>query len=280
MSDLFNYFVKAASAYKPDAAMRRGSYAQASDRGQYRSSTIGHQGLSRRTAAQLRQTHNLPAPGQQPTGPDAPMRGGNITQRGPRRPDVPSSPSPAPRPAAQPTQPPTVVGAPSTNPTAQPATASANQSSATVPGAPPARPGRLAALFSPHIPGVANLSDKAIRSRYVRGAHWNSLIGLDPELDKIIKEHPDQQVYNQMSQLGLNMYGDNSSQATAANTALQELDALRYRDDVARYNPLGDVLAATQGVGANATPEELALRQRPYSYAAARRQARPVMPRA
>ena len=280
MPDLFNYFVKAASTYKPDAAMRRGSYAQASDRGQYRSSTIGHQGLSRRTAAQLRQTHNLPAPGQQPTGPDAPMRIGNITQGGPRRPDVPSNPSPAPRPAAPAPQPSTVEGAPSTNPTAQPATASANQSSTTGIGAPTARQGRLAAMFSPYVPGVANLSDKAIRSRYVRGAYWNSLIGLDPELDKLIKEHPDQQVYNQMSQLGLNMYGDNSAQAGAINTALQNLDALSYGETAAGYNPLGDALAATQDVSANATPEELALRQRSYSYAAARRQARPVMPRA
>ena len=98
MDTLFNYFVKAASTYKPDAAMRRGSYAQASDRGQYRSSTIGHQGLSKRTAAQLRQTHNLPKPGQQ-------------------RPTAPVNPSPAPRPAAQPAQPAVVEGAPPSKPT-------------------------------------------------------------------------------------------------------------------------------------------------------------------
>ena len=97
MDMLFNYFIKTASTYKPDAAMRRGSYAQASDRGQYRSSTIGHQGLSKRTAAQLRQTHNLPAPAQQ-------------------RPTDPVNPSPAPRTAARPAQPATVVGAPSTSP--------------------------------------------------------------------------------------------------------------------------------------------------------------------
>lgn len=112
MSDLFNYFVKVASTYKPDAAMRRGSYAQASDRGQYRSATIGHQGMSRRTATQLRQTHNLPAPGQQQTGPDAPMNRGNMTRR---RPDVLSDPSPAPKPAAPAPQPSTVVGAPPAN---------------------------------------------------------------------------------------------------------------------------------------------------------------------
>ena len=146
MSDLFNYFVKAASTYKPDAAMRRGSYAQASDRGQYRSSTIGHQGLSRRTAAQLRQTHNLPVPGQQQTGPDAATRRGRITQGDQRRPDAPSNPSPAPRPAARPTQPSTVEGAPQASLAAQPATASANQSSATAAGAPTASPGPAVAV--------------------------------------------------------------------------------------------------------------------------------------
>lgn len=97
MDMLFNYFVKTASSYKPDAAMRRGSYAQASDRGQYRSSTIGHQGLSKRTAAQLRQTHNLPTPGQP-------------------RSTAPANPSPAPRTSAQPAQPATVAGAPSAKP--------------------------------------------------------------------------------------------------------------------------------------------------------------------
>lgn len=77
--------------------MRRGSYSQASASGQYRSSTIGHQGLSKRTAAQLRQTHKLPKPGQQ-------------------RPTAPVNPSPAPRPAAQPAQSAVVEGAPSAKP--------------------------------------------------------------------------------------------------------------------------------------------------------------------
>ena len=116
MSDLFNYFVKAASAPKPDAAMRRGSYAQASASGQYRSSTIGHQGLSKRTAAQLRQTHNLPNPGQQPTGPDAGLRRGGMAQGGQRRPTASVDPSPAPRTSAQPARPATIEGAPPDKP--------------------------------------------------------------------------------------------------------------------------------------------------------------------
>lgn len=233
MSDLFNYFVKAASAYKPDAAMRRGSYAQASDRGQYRSSTIGHQGLSKRTAAQLRQTHNLPAPAQQ-------------------RPTDPVNPSPAPRTAARPAQPATVVGAPSS------------------------KPGSLAKTFAPHIPGVANRSDGDIRSAYMRGSYWDSHRGLVTDLDKSIRGKADWQLYNRMSQLGLNTRGANSAQAGAINTALQNLDALRYGDGAVKYDPLGDAIVATQGVSPNATPEELALRQRPFD----RNKIRPVMPRA
>lgn len=111
MDTLFNYLFKVASAYKPDAAMRRGSYAQASDRGQYRSPNIGHQGLSKRTAAQLRQTYNLPSPGQQPTGAGSSRAG---TAQG--RSTAPGNPSPAPRASAQPAQPATVAGAPSAKP--------------------------------------------------------------------------------------------------------------------------------------------------------------------
>ena len=247
MSDLFNYFIKTASTYKPDAAMRRGSYAQASDRGQYRSSTIGHQGLSKRTAAQLRRTHNLPAPVQQ-------------------RPTAPVNPSPAPSTSAQPPQPSTVAGAPQTNP----------RQAATGTGAPPSRPGSLARTFAPHIPGVANWSNKAIRSAYVKGAYWDSHRGLGTDLDKSIQGNADWQLYNQMSQLGLNMHGDNSAQAGAVNTALQHLDSLRYRDDVANYDPLAKAEVDIQGVSPNATPEELALRQRPFDPS----KIRPVMPRA
>lgn len=109
MDMLFNYFVKTASAYKPDAAMRRGSYAQASDRGQYRSATIGHQGLSKRTAAQLRWTHNLPSPAQQrPTAPANPAPA--------PRTGAPTNPAPAPRTGAQSARPATVAGAPSSKP--------------------------------------------------------------------------------------------------------------------------------------------------------------------
>ena len=232
--------------------MRRGSYAQASDRGQYRSSTIGHQGLSKRTAAQLRQTHNLPAPGEQPTGPDAGLRRGSMAQGGQRRPSASVNPAPAPRPAAPPAHPATVEGAPSS------------------------KTGSLAKTFAPYIPGVANRSNRDIRSAYAKGAYWDSHRGLSTNLDKLIQGNADAQLYNQMSQLGLNMYGDNSAQATAINTALQHLDALRYGDEAARYDPLGDAIAATQGVSANATPEELALRQRPFD----RSKIRPVRPRA
>lgn len=252
MSDLFNYFVKAASASKPDAAMRRGSYAQASDRGQYRSSTIGHQGLSKRTAAQLRQTHNLPTSGQQPTGPDAGLRRESMAQGGQRRPSALVNPSPAPRTAARPAQPATVVGAPSS------------------------KPGSLAKTFTPHIPGVANWSNKAIRSAYVRGAYWDSHRGLGTDLDKSIQGNVDWQLYNRMSQLGLNTRGDNSTQAGAINTALQNLDALRYGDRAAEYDPLKDAIVATQDDRSNATQEELALSQRPID----RSKIRPVMPRA
>ena len=249
---LFNYFVKAASTYKPDAAMRRGSYAQASDRGQYRSSTIGHQGLSKRTATQLRQTRNLPTPGQQPTGSDAGLRRGSIAQGGQRRPTTPTNPSPAPRTATPPAQPATVAGAPSS------------------------KPGNLARTFAPHIPGVANRSDGDIRSSYMRGAYWDSHRGLGTTLDNSIRGNADWQLYNQMSRLGLNTYGDNSAQASGINTALQNLDALRYGDEAAAYDPLGASIAAAQNDRPNATPEELALRQRPFDPS----KIRPVMPRA
>ena len=233
MDMLFNYFVKAASTYKPDAAMRRGSYAQASDRGQYRSSTIGHQGLSKRTAAQLRQTHNLPAPAQQ-------------------RSTAQANPSPAPRAAARPTQPATVAGAPSS------------------------KPGSLAKTFAPHIPGVANRSDGDIRSAYMRGAYWDSHRGMGTDLDKSIQGKADWQLYNRMSQLGLNTRGANSAQAGDINTALQHLDALRYGDEAANYDPLAGSIAATQVVSPNATPDELALRKLPFDPSKIRR----VMPRA
>lgn len=233
--------------------MRRGSYAQASDRGQYRSSTIGHQGLSKRTATQLRQTRNLPTPGQQPTGPDAGLRRGSIAQGGQRRPTAPTNPSPAPRTSTPPAQPATVAGAPSSS-----------------------KPGNLARTFAPHIPGVANRSDEDIRSSYRRGAYWDSHRGLGTALDNSIRGNADWQLYNQMSRLGLNTYGDNSAQASGINTALQNLDALRYGEGDASYDPLGESIAATQGVSSNATPEELALRQRPFD----RSKIRPVMPRA
>lgn len=256
MSDLFNYFVKVASTAKPDAAMRRGSYAQASDRGQYRSSTIGHQGLSKRTAAQLRQTHNLPAPGKQPTGPDGGVRRGSIAQGGQRLPAALVNPAPAPKPAVPASQPATVKGAPSS------------------------KPGSLAQTFASHIPEVANWSNKDIRSAYAKGAYWDSYSGLDAKLDKSIQGNADaqlyKQLYNRMNQLGLNMYGDNSAQATAINTALQHLDALRYRDDVDKYDPLKDAISATQGVSPRATPEELELRNRRFDPS----KIRPVMPRA
>lgn len=238
MDMLFNYFVKAASATKPDAAMRRGSYAQASDSGQYRSSTIGHQGLSKRTAAQLRQTHNLPSPGKQPTGPDAGLRRGSVVQGGQRRPSAPGNPSPAPRIAAQPAQPATVEGAPSP------------------------KPGSLAKTFAPYIPGVANWSNKAIRSAYAKGAYWDSHRGLGTDLDKSIQADSNWQLYNRLSQLGLNMYSDNSAQAGAVNTALQHLDALRYSDTAASYDPLAEAKDVTQGVSANITSEERELRNR------------------
>lgn len=255
MSDLFNYFIKAASAPKPDAAMRRGSYAQASASGQYRSSTIGHQGLSKRTAAQLRQTHNLPKPGQQPTGSDGGVRRG-IAAKGATSHAVPVNPSPAPRPAAKPAQP------------------------ATVSGAPTAKPGdSLAKTFAPYIPEVANLSDASIRSAYTNGAYRDSHRGLGTDIDKSIQADFDWQLYNRLSQLGLNMYGDNSSQATAINTALQHLDALRYSDDAAGDDPSGQWLASTQAVSPNPQSDERALAARSYSYADARRQARPVRPR-
>lgn len=287
MSDLFNYFVKAASTYKPDAAMRRGSYAQASDRGQYRSSTIGHQGMSRRTAAQLRQTHNLPAPGQQQTGPDASIRRGSITQGGQSRTDASSNPSYAPRSVAPPATASanqsfaTVVGAPPANlgPTAQSTTTqvkSLHKPRATAAGAQTARQRRLAAALSPYVPEVANWSDKDIRSAYARGAYWDSHRGLGTDIDKSIQGNVDWQLYNRLSQAALNIYGASGAQAAAANTALQNLDALRYRDDVANYDPLGESIAATQGVSPNATPEELALRQLPYDLS----KLRPVMPRA
>ena len=96
--------------------MRRGSYAQASDSGQYRSSTIGHQGLSKRTAAQLRRTHNLPSPGQQPTGPDGGLRRGIAAKGGKNYATSDNNPSPAPKPAAPSSPPATVAGAPSTSP--------------------------------------------------------------------------------------------------------------------------------------------------------------------
>ncbi len=256
MSDLFNYFVKAASTYKPDAAMRRGSYAQASDRGQYRSSTIGHRGLSKRTAAQLRQTYNLPKPGQQPTGPDGGLRRGGMVQGGQRRPTTTANPSPAPKPTAQPARPATVAGAPA-------------------PASP--KPGSLAKTFAPHIPEVASLSDKDIRDAYTHGAYWDSHRGLmGADLDKAIQRRSDWQLFNRMSQLGLNTFGDNSAQSGAINTALQNLDALRYGDEAAAYNPLGASIAATQGGSSNATPEERALRRRPFD----RSKIRPVMPRA
>ena len=85
--------------------MREGAYARAaaqSPGGIIRSSTIGHQGLSKRTAAQLRRTYNLPAPGQQPTGQS--------------RSTTPTNPYPAPRTSAQPAQPAIVEGAPQANP--------------------------------------------------------------------------------------------------------------------------------------------------------------------
>lgn len=233
MDTLFNYFVKAASTYKPDAAVRRGSYAQASDRGQYRSANIGRQGLSKRTAAQLRQTYNLPAPTQQRT-------------------TAPVNPSPAPRTTTRTTQPATVAGAPSS------------------------KPGSLAKTFAPHIPGVANRSDGDIRSAYMRGSYWDSHRGMGTALDNSIRGNADWQLYNQMSRLGLNTHGANSAQAGAINTALQHLDSLRYGDDAAKYDPLGESLAATQGVSSNATPEELALRKRPFDPS----KIRPVMPRA
>lgn len=234
--------------------MRRGSYAQASDSGQYRSSTIGHQGLSKRTAAQLRQTHNLPSPGKQPTGPDAGLRRGSVVQGGQRRPSAPGNPSPAPRTTTRPTQPATVAGAPS----------------------PSSKPGSLAKTFAPHIPGVANRSDGDIRSAYMRGSYWDSHRGMGTALDNSIRGNADWQLYNQMSRLGLNTHGANSAQAGDINTALQNLDSLRYGDDAAKYDPLGESLAATQGVSPNATPEELALRKRPFD----RSKIRPVMPRA
>ena len=272
MSNLFEYFVKSAAGYKPDAAVRRGSYARLeaqSPGGIIRSSTIGHQGLSKRTAAQLRRTHNLPAPGQQPTGPDAAMRRG-VAAKGGRNYAAPSNPSPAPRPTAPQTQPAAVKGAPRPNP----------GPAATGTGVPPSKPGSLAQTFAPYIPGVANWSNKAIRSAFARGSVLDSHRGLGEQFDKSIQGNADWQLYNNISQLGLNMYGDNSTQASGVNTARQHLEALRYRDDVANYDPLARAGVDTQGVSANATPEELALRQRPYSYADARRQARPVMPNA
>ena len=264
MSNLFEYFVKSAAGYKPDAAVRRGSYARLeaqSPGGIIRSSTIGHQGLSKRTAAQLRKTHNLPMPGQQPTGPDAATSRGSMAQGGQRRPSVPVNPSPAPGTATPPAQPATVAGAPQTNP----------RQAATGTGAPPYRPGSLAKTFAPHIPGIANLSNKDIRSAYVKGAYWDSHRGLGTELDKSIQGHADWQLYNKLNQLGLNMHGDNSAQASGVTTALQHLDALRYRDDAANYDPLARAGVDTQGVSANATPEELALRQRPFDPSKIRR---------
>lgn len=279
MSNLFEYFVKSAAGYKPDSHMREGAYARAaaqSPGGIIRSSTIGHQGTSKRTAAQLRRTYNLPAPGQQPTGPDSHMREGayaraeNQSSRGVIRDTTSANPSPAPRPTAPQTQPATVAGASQANP----------GPASTGTSAPTSKPGSLAQTFAPYIPGVANWSNKAIRSAFARGSVWDSYRGMDENLDKAIQGHPDAQIYRQMSELGLKMHGDTSAQAGVVNTALQNLEALKYRDDVANYDPLGAEIAATQGVSPRATQEERALAARPYSYADARRQARPVMPRA
>lgn len=115
------------------------------------------------------------------------------------------------------------------------------------------------------------MSDADIRSAYAKGAYHDSHRGLGTYIDKYIQADSNWQLYNRLSQLGLNMYGDNSSQATAVNTALQNLDALRYGDEAAKYDPLAMAEVDIQGVSAKATPDELELRNRRFDPSKIRR---------